>query len=151
MQTAHLDGAPDTPLQSPYPGLPCGETEGTNHRIEAARIESKIFRVALVKFDVRIAAPRLRDHIRRKIDSDCVRAARIGAGRDVSRSRSDVEHAHTSANVGCIKKWPDRADGNLPAKSVIISRLRPPTLALKLLKACCASKFVLRHARYPYC
>ena len=78
-------------------------------------------------------------------------APRASRRPDVSRPRSDIKPAHASANASCIKKWPDRADGNVPAKSVIISRLRPPTLALKLLGVCCASKFVLRHARIPYC
>ena len=66
----------------------------------------------------------------------------------VSRSRSDIEDAHASANANCVKKRFDSPDGNLPSKSVVIFNLFP-ALPLKLLKAWCVRQLPLPDSFVP--
>src|SRR5262245_20646309 len=89
------------------------KAEGADDRVKARRIEPEVFGIALAKFDPRVAALRLGDHVRRKIDADRVRAACGGAVGSVAWSAGHIEDAHASANAGGIKQWRDSADRDL--------------------------------------
>src|SRR5215472_16082202 len=117
--------------------------EGADDRVKARRIEREVFGIALAKFDPRVAASRLSDHVRREIDADRVRAARSGAVGNVARTTGHIEDAHASANA--IKQRRDGADGDLAGKCIIIVGLGAPALLLKFLKARCVRYSAFRH------
>src|SRR6516165_6188553 len=119
--------------------------EGAGDRVKARRIEREVFGIALAKFDPRVAASRLGDHVRREIDADRVRAARTGAVGNVARSASHIEDAHASANASGIKQRRDGADRDLAGKCIVIVGLGAPALLLKFLKARCVRYSALRH------
>src|SRR6516165_5166842 len=119
--------------------------EGADDRVKARRIEREVFGIALAKFDPRVAASRLSDHVRREIDADRVRATRSGAVGNVARSAGHIEDAHASANASGIKQRRDGADRDLAGKCIVIVGLGAPALLLKFLKARCVRYSALRH------
>src|SRR6516164_6883123 len=119
--------------------------EGADDRVKARRIEREVFGIALAKFDPRVAASRLSDHVRREIDADRVRATRGGAVGNVARSAGHIEDAHASANASGIKQRRDGADRDLAGKCIVIVGLGAPALLLKFLKARCVRYSALRH------
>jgi hypothetical protein len=121
--------------------------ESADDRVEARRIEREAFGIAFAKFDPRVAASRLGDHVRREIDADRVRAARGGAVGNVAWPGGHIEDAHASANASGIEKRRDGAEGDLPGKRMIIVGLGVPALPLKFLEARCVRWSALRHWR----
>src|SRR6516164_4713090 len=119
--------------------------EGADDRVKARRIEREVFGIALAKFDPRVAASRLSDHVRREIDADRVRATRGGAVGNVARSAGHIEDAHASANASGIKQRRDGADRDLAGNCIVIVGLGAPALLLKFLKARCVRYSALRH------